>query len=380
MILRLLVCLFLLNAGANIALAADGTVVPPPPTISAKSYLLADHNSGRVLASLDPDQRIEPASITKLMTAYVVFRSIRDKRVSLDDPVLISEAAWRTEGSRSFVKLGDRVPLSVLLQGTIIQSGNDASVALAEHVSGSESAFADLMNVYAKELGMTHTNFRNATGLPDPDHYTTATDILKMANALISDFPEYYGWYSQKEFTWNGITQGNRNGLLSRDSTVDGMKTGHTDAAGYCLVSSAKRDGMRLISIVLGTDSTRAREQDSQALLNYGFRFYETKLLLPAGKPLAETRVWKGEQEITDIGVNRDVWVTVPRGSADKLEPVYTLPAKVIAPLDPAVELGKVRVSLDGKTIAEAGVYPLHAVPTGSLWQQARDSALLWFE
>ncbi len=380
MVSRVLVCLLLLNMGAPFAMAADGSAVPPPPTISAKAWLLADYNSGRVLGGFNQDQRIEPASITKLMTDYVVFRSIRDKRIHLEDPVLISEAAWRTGGSRSFVKLGDRVPVSVLLQGTIIQSGNDASVALAEHVSGSESAFADLMNIYAKELGMTHSNFRNATGLPDPDHYTTATDIVKLADALIRDFPEYYGWYSQKEFTWNGITQGNRNGLLSRDSTVDGLKTGHTDAAGYCLVASAVRDGMRLVAVVLGTDSTRAREQDAQALLNYGYRFYETKLLLPAGKSLAETRVWKGEQELAGVGVNHDVWVTVPRGTAERLKPVYTLPAQVFAPLAPSVELGKVRVELDGRSIAEAGLYPVQAVATGSLWQQARDTVLLWFE
>lgn len=380
MLSRLLSCLFLLNAVASVAMAAEGTDVPPPPAISAKAYLLADHNSGRVLASLNPDERIEPASITKLMTDYVVFRSIRDKRISLDDPVVISEAAWRTGGSRSFLKLGDRVAVSTLLKGTIIQSGNDAAVALAEHVSGSESAFADLMNIYAKKLGMTHTNFRNATGLPDPDHYSTASDIMKLANAIVGDFPEYYKWYSQKDFTWNGITQGNRNGLLFRDSTVDGIKTGHTDAAGYCLVASSLRDGMRLIAVVLHTDSSRAREQDALALLNYGYRFYETKLLFPAGKALTQARVWKGDRELADVGVNHDVWVTVARGTADRLKPVYSLPGRLIAPLGAGVELGKVRAELDGKTLVETGLYPLQAVPAGSLWQQARDTVLLWFE
>lgn len=380
MVSRLLSCLILFNLATSAAVLAQGTDVPPPPAISAKAYLLADHDSGRVLASLNPDERIEPASITKLMTDYVVFRSIAEKRISLDDPVLISEAAWRTGGSRSFLKLGDRVPVSTLLKGTIIQSGNDAAVALAEHVSGSESAFADLMNLYAKKLGMTHTNFRNATGLPDPDHYSTATDIMKLANAIVGEFPEYYKWYSQKDFTWNGITQGNRNGLLFRDSTVDGIKTGHTDAAGYCLVASSLRDGMRLIAVVLGTDSSRAREQDAQALLNYGYRFYETKLLLAAGKELTQARVWKGDKEFVGVGVRRDVRATVTRGAGDRLKPVYTLPTQVIAPLDPAVELGKVRIELDGRTIAETGLYPLQAVPTGSLWQQARDSVLLWFE
>ncbi|MDH4022590.1 MAG: D-alanyl-D-alanine carboxypeptidase [Gammaproteobacteria bacterium] len=360
--------------------AADPTPIPAPPALKARAYLLMDHQSGRVLASQNENERLDPASITKLMTAYAVFRSIEDKRIGLEDPVLISEQAWRTGGSRSFVDLGDRVPLSVLLKGMIIQSGNDASVALAEHVSGSESAFADLMNVYARELGMTDTNYRNATGLPDPEHYTTASDILKIANAIIREFPDYYRWYSQKDFTWNSITQSNRNGLLWRDTTVDGMKTGFTETAGYCLVSSALRDGMRLVSVVLGTDSPSARESESQTLLNYGYRFYETKLLLPAGKALSEARVWKGDQDLAGIGVNHDIWVTVPRGSGDGLKPVFTLPAQLIAPLDPSVELGKVRISLADETIAEAGLYPITAVAEGSLWQQTRDSVLLWFE
>ena len=365
---------------ANAAGATDPNQIPAPPALTARAYLLVDHNSGRALASLNENQKLDPASLTKLMTAYAVFRSVRDKRIGIEDPVVISETAWRTGGSRSFVDLGDRVPLSILLQGMIIQSGNDASVALAEHVSGSESAFADLMNQYGKELGMRDTHYRNATGLPDPEHYTTARDILKVANAIISEFPEYYRWYSRKEFSWNGITQSNRNGLLWRDSTVDGMKTGFTDTAGYCLVSSALRDGMRLVAVVLGTDSPSGRERESQMLLNYGYRFYETRLLLPAGKALSETRVWKGEEQLAGIGVNRDIWVTVPRGTASQLKPTFTLPAQLLAPLDPAVEVGKVRVSLADRTIAEAGLYPVKAVATGSLWQQARDSVLLWFE
>ena len=361
-------------------LAAGPNEIPAPPALTAHAYLLMDHNSGQTLASLNENQRLDPASITKLMTAYAVFRSIKDKRIGIEDPVVISEAAWRTGGSRSFVDLGDRVPVSVLLQGMIIQSGNDASVALAEHVSGSEAAFADLMNKYAKELGMKGTSYRNATGLPDPEHYTTAADILKVANAIISEFPQYYRWYSQKEFTWNGITQSNRNGLLWRDSTVDGMKTGFTDTAGYCLVSSALRDGMRLVAVILGTDSPSARERESQTLLNYGYRFYETKLLLSAGKPLREARVWKGEQELAGIGVNRDVWATVPRGTTEQLKTEFTLPAQIVAPLDPSIELGKVRISLADKAIADVGMYPIKPVARGSLWQQARDTVLLWFE
>ena len=365
---------------AHTASAADPNQIPAPPEVSAKAYLLVDHNSGRTLASLNENQKLDPASITKLMTAYAVFRSIKDKRIGLEDPVVISETAWRTGGSRSFVDVGDRVPLSVLLQGMIIQSGNDASVALAEHVSGSESAFADLMNQYAKELGMRDTHYRNATGLPDPEHYTTASDILKVANAIITEFPQYYRWYSQKEFTWNGITQSNRNGLLWRDATVDGMKTGHTDTAGYCLVSSALRDGMRLVAVVLGTNSPSSRERDSATLLNYGYRFYETKKLFAAGKSLSEVRVWKGDQQLAGLGANRDIWVTVPRGTADQLKTAFTLPTRLIAPLDSKIELGKVRVTLADQTVAEAGLYPIAPVAAGSLWQQARDTVLLWFE
>jgi D-alanyl-D-alanine carboxypeptidase (penicillin-binding protein 5/6) len=333
-----------------------------------------------MLAASNENQRLDPASITKLMTAYAVFRSIKDKRIRLEDPVLISESAWRTGGSRSFVDLGDRVPLSVLLQGMIIQSGNDASVALAEHAAGSEAAFAELMNQYARELGMKDTSYRNATGLPDPDHYTTASDILRLANAIIREFPEYYRWYSQKEFTWNGITQSNRNGLLWRDSTVDGMKTGFTETAGYCLVSSASRDGMRLVAVVLGTDSPAARERESYTLLNYGYRFFETRKLLEAGKPLQEARVWKAETELVGVGVRRNVWVTFPRGKGEQLKSTVTLPPRLLAPLDAGKELGKVRVTLGNRTVAEAGVFPLKPVAEGSLWQQGRDSVLLWFE
>lgn len=372
--------LWLTGLTATLSQGAESLQIPAPPAISAKAWMLTDQASGQTLASLNENERLDPASITKLMTAYAVFRSIKSKRIGLEDPVTISETAWRTGGSRSFIDLGSQVPVSVLLQGVIVQSGNDASVALAEHVAGSESAFADLMNQYAKELGMKDTSYRNATGLPDPAHYTTAADIIKMASAIIGEFPEYYHWYSQKEFSWNGITQSNRNGLLWRDSTVDGMKTGHTDAAGYCLVSSALRDGMRLIVVVLGTDSPTARERDSQTLLNYGYRFWETKRVLTAGQSLRESRVWKGESELVNIGVNQDVWATLPRGSAEQLNSTLTLPAQLVAPLDAGVALGKVRLNLGDKQISEANLYPLKPVPAGSLWQQGRDTVLLWLE
>ena len=377
---RVLASIWLIALCAGVAHSAEGLQIPAPPAISAKAYMLVDHASGQTLASLRETERLDPASITRMMTAYAVFRSSKSKRIGLDDPVTISDSAWRTGGSRSFVSLGSQVPVSVLLQGMIIQSGNDASVALAEHVAGSESAFADLMNQYAKELGMKDTSYRNATGLPDPAHYTTAADIIKVANAIIREFPEYYRWYSQKDFSWNGITQSNRNGLLWRDSTVDGMKTGHTDTAGYCLVSSALRDGMRLVTVVLGTDSPAARERDSHTLLNYGYRFWETKRVLTAGQTLNESRVWKGEAELVNIGVKQDIWATLPRGSAEQLNSKLSLPVQLIAPLDTGVALGKVRISLGDKLIAEANLYPLKPVPTGSLWRQGRDTVLLWLE
>jgi D-alanyl-D-alanine carboxypeptidase (penicillin-binding protein 5/6) len=338
-----------------------------------------------VLAARNENERMEPASITKLMTAYVVFRSIREKRIGLNDEAPISVVAWRSGGATSggsttFLDVGSRVPVETLLKGMIIQSGNDASVALAEYVAGTEEAFADLMNRYAKEIGLNDSSFRNSTGLPDPQHYTTAADIARLGNALIREFPEYYRWYSEKQFTFNGITQGNRNGLLYRDPTVDGMKTGYTASAGYCLVTSALRNGMRLVSVVLKTDSARARERASEALLAYGFRFYETKPLFTAGKPVETVRVWKGEAESVDVGVAQSFAVTLPRGAGDNLQTQVEVRTPLEAPLDPATPVGMIRVRLDDQVLAEAPLVPLAAVPEGSLWAQARDTVLLWFE
>jgi D-alanyl-D-alanine carboxypeptidase (penicillin-binding protein 5/6) len=359
--------------------------IPPPPAIEAGAYILVDHESGRVLASRNETERMEPASITKLMTAYVVFRSIRERRIGLNDEVPISVVAWRSGGatsggSTSFLEVGSRVPVETLLKGMIIQSGNDASVALAEHVAGTEEAFAGLMNRYAKEIGLKDSNFRNSTGLPDPDHYMTAADIARLGSTLIREFPEYYRWYSEKQFTYNGITQGNRNGLLYRDPTVDGMKTGYTASAGYCLVTSALRDGMRLVSVVLKTDSARARERASEALLAYGFRFYETKPLFTAGKPVKNVRVWKGAAETIDVGVAQFLAVTLPRGAGDSLQTQVEIRSPLEAPLDPATPVGTIRVRLDDQVLAEAPLVPLAAVAAGSLWAQARDTVLLWFE
>ncbi len=354
--------------------------VPSAPDLGARGYILLDHHSGRVLAAKNENERLDPASITKLMTAYVVFRSLASGQIALSDPVLISEKAWRTAGSRMFIEVGTRVTVEELLQGMIVQSGNDASVALAEYVAGTEATFAQIMNQYAAELGMLNSQYQNSTGLPAEAHFTSATDIARLATTLIKEFPEFYRWYSQREFSYNSITQKNRNALLWRDPSVDGLKTGMTDAAGYCLVASAQRDEMRLISVVLGTKSASARAKDSQALLNFGFRFFETRLLYPAGDSVTEARVWKGDAETTTVGVEQDLYVTIPRGSFDQLEASVELPPTLVAPVDRTTRLGKVRVNLNSEMLAEANLFALHPINEGTLWQVAKDSLLLWFE
>jgi D-alanyl-D-alanine carboxypeptidase (penicillin-binding protein 5/6) len=353
---------------------------PSPPDLNAKGYLLIDFNSGRVLGSKNADERLDPASITKLMTAYAVFRAIKSGQISMDDEVTVSENAWRTPGSRMFIEVGTRVPVELLLPGMIVQSGNDASVALAEHIAGTEKTFAEIMNHLAAELGMTETNYANSTGLPAKNHYTSATDIGKLASALIQEFPDYYRWYSQKEFSYNGITQGNRNALLWRDDSVDGMKTGYTESAGYCLVSSAERDGMRLIGIVLGTKSPAARASESQALLNYGFRFYETKLLWEKGEILSNSRVWKGDRENIDLIVNDSVYVTIPKGRGDQLETSIDIPAQLMAPVKQNNPIGTATASIGNETIATVNLYSAVAVAEGGLVDVAWDEVLLWFE
>jgi D-alanyl-D-alanine carboxypeptidase (penicillin-binding protein 5/6) len=354
--------------------------IPSAPDLSARGYILIDNDSGKLLAAKNENERLDPASITKLMTAYVTFRAIDSGQLSLDDQVLVSEKAWRTAGSRMFVEVGTRVSVEDLLQGMIVQSGNDASVALAEFLAGTEDAFVQLMNQYALELEMRDTQYKNVTGLPSKNHFTSAADIGRLARAIISDFPQYYRWYSQKEFTYNGIAQKNRNALLWRDPSVDGMKTGMTDAAGYCLVSSAQRDDMRLVAVVLGTKSSMARTNDSQALLNYGFRFFETRLLYEAGGSVAETRVWKGEMENANLGLTSDLYVTIPRGSYEQLQAKIELPDQVIAPVTQTTRIGRVRIDLDDETLAEANLVALNTVNEGTIWQVAKDSVLLWFE
>ncbi len=354
--------------------------VPAPPIIGAKSYLVVDGNTGRELALLEPDKTLAPASLTKLMTAYAIFRALRENQISLDDQVTVSEKAWRTPGSRMFIEVGTRVTMQDLLLGMIVLSGNDASVALAEHVAGTESVFADVMNQYAATLGMHSSHFENATGLPNEQHYSTARDLAKLASAIIHEFSDYYRWYSIKEFEYNNINQKNRNALLWRDSSVDGMKTGHTDDAGYCLVSSAKRDGMRIVSVVLGTASAKSRVDGSQALINYGFRFFETKLLFKAGEPVTRARIWKAADEYTPLGLPEDLYITVPRGSYEDVESVLNIPAVLVGPVSEGQPLAELKVSLNGDDLVSEPLRELHDNPSGSLWQRTRDGVRLWFE
>jgi len=361
------------------AVAAAPRPIPAPPIVGAKSYLVIDSKSGHELASLEPDKRLAPASLTKLMAAYLIFHALRDEQIRLDDVVTVSEKAWRTPGSRMFIEVGKQVSVQDLMLGMIVQSGNDASVALAEHVAGSASIFSELMNQRARALGMLSSNFVNATGLPQTDHFSTARDLSTLARAIIEEFPEYYKWYSVREFTYNDIKQPNRNNLLWRDDSVDGMKTGHTDDAGYCLVASATRDGMRVISVVLGTSSTKARINGSHALINYGFRFFETRLLYKAGEKITSARIWKSANEITPLGVLDDIYITIPRGSYDALESVLAVPAVLFAPVEQGQRLAEIKISLNGNDLVIEPLRALRDNPSGSFWQRTRDSVSLWF-
>ncbi|MCO4810836.1 MAG: D-alanyl-D-alanine carboxypeptidase [Gammaproteobacteria bacterium] len=370
-----LVFLFATNAHAQSMMPA-----PAPPIIGAKSYLVVDGTTGHELASLDPDSPLAPASLTKIMTTYVVFKALSQGQIQLDDEVTISERAWRTPGSRMFIEVGTRVRIEDLLMGMIVQSGNDASVALAEHIAGTEGVFAQMMNQYGQQLGMLSSHFVNATGLPAEGHVTTARDLTTLARALINDFPDYYARHAVKEFTYNDIKQSNRNSLLWRDPSVDGIKTGHTDAAGYCLVSSALRDGMRIVAVVLGTSSTRARTDGSQALINYGFRFFETRLLYKAGEEVTTARIWKSENITSRLGVLEDLYITVPRGSYDNLESTLDIPAIVEAPIAAGQPVAELKISLGTDQLLSTSLRALDDNPIGSFWQRTKDSISLWFE
>ena len=358
--------------------AANGlTATVPAPSIDAKSYILVDFRTGAVLAEKNADERVEPASLTKIMTVYAASHALKEGLIHLDDQVTISKKAWKMEGSRMFLEVGKTVSVDMLLNGIVIQSGNDASVALAEHVSGSEEVFVGLMNKHAQTLGMTNTSFSDATGLPDPNNYTTARDMAKLSAALIREFPDEYKRSSVKEFTFNGIHQHNRNRMLTRDATVDGIKTGHTESAGYCLISSAVREGMRVISAVMGTASDDARTESSYALINYGYRFFETKQLYEAKQVVAQPEVWGGAAETVSLGSTQPVWATLPRGRFKDVKAVAKLDEPIMAPVKAGQVLGKMVLNLDDHEITELPLAALSEVPEGSLFSRLYDDVRL---
>jgi D-alanyl-D-alanine carboxypeptidase (penicillin-binding protein 5/6) len=365
-------------ASAPAAAALPAVPIPSAPQVDARAYILVDYQTDKVLAAKEATARMEPASLTKLMTAYIVFRELTTGKLKLEDMVTVSEHAWRSEGSRTFIELGKPVSVQDLILGMIVQSGNDATIALAERIAGTEDTFAQLMNSTAKQLNMAGTHFENSSGLPSPQHYTTARDMSMLANAMIRDYPQYYKYYSIREFEHNGIKQQNRNGMLEKDPSVDGLKTGHTDSAGFCLVTSARRDGMRLVSVVLGSTSMKARENASAALLGYGFTFYDTKLVVKGGTVLATTRVWKASQSPADVGITDDLYMTLARGQSDIKTAVDVLP-KVIAPLSMDSNVGTLRVLSGGQTVATLPLHPLKPVPAGGWWRRLIDTIRLWF-
>ncbi|HEU5443214.1 MAG TPA: D-alanyl-D-alanine carboxypeptidase family protein [Steroidobacteraceae bacterium] len=377
----LALCTLALSTPGLAATAGTAVPTPPAPALDAGSYILIDSKTGDVLAQKNADQRMQPASLTKLLTAYIVFSALKDGRLKLDDPVTISEDAWRTGGSRTFVKVGSQVPVIDLIKGMIVQSGNDATVALSERVGGTRAGFVQLMNEYARRLGMKSSHFADVDGLPDPQHYTTARDLATVANALIRDFPEYYYIFGMKDFTWNKIKQPNRNGLLWTDPSVDGLKTGHTDEAGYCLIGSADRKGMRLVSVVLDAPTWHSREADTEALLNYGFNFFETEKIATAHAAVLKPRVYESAAGYAAIGAPADLYVTLPRGQAASVTTNAALTAKrLIAPLAAGAVVGELTVSDgNGQVVGREPLVTLEAVPAGGLLTRTMDGIRLWF-
>lgn len=368
----------LILGSAQLALAAPA-IIPAAPQLSASGYLLLDADTGKVLVEHNADEQLPPASLTKMMTSYIVSGDIERGKISENDPVPISVKAWRMGGSKMFVREGTQVSVIDLLRGVIVQSGNDASVALAEHVAGSESAFVDVMNQQAALLGMNSTHYKNATGWPAEGHLTTARDLSLLARALINDHPEHYRLYSEKYFTYNGINQPNRNKLLFTDDTVDGIKTGHTDEAGFCLVASAKRDGMRLISVVMGTQSEKARAQESQKLLAYGFRYYQTHQVYAAGQVLSESRVWGGKQNLVSLGVAERVALTIPRGAEKSLKAEIKIPEVIKAPLEQGQPLGSLVISLEDDVLYDQPLVVTEAVQQAGFLSRLWDAIKLFF-
>ena len=369
-----------LALAAGLPAPAQAEVTPPPP-VAARAWLLLDVGANQVIGSLNPDERVEPASLTKLMTAYVVFQALRDKKLALNQVVPVSEKAWRAGGSRMFIDPKRPVMVEELIQGMIIQSGNDACTALAEAVAGSEDLFAQLMNREAKRLGMANTSFMNASGLPDPKHMSTARDLATLASALIRDFPEQYAkYYSTREYRYNNITQHNRNRLLWLDPNVDGVKTGYTDAAGYCLIASARRGPRRMLSVVLGTASDAARAQESQKLLNFGFQFWDSARLYEKGKAVSELDVWKGAERKLKAGFVEDLTIAVPRGEANRIKVDLVSQQPLVAPVAAGQRVGTLRVSLDDKPLGEFPVLALEPVAVAGIFGRTLDTVRLWFK
>ncbi|ERS82358.1 D-alanyl-D-alanine carboxypeptidase family protein [Halomonas sp. PBN3] len=354
-------------------------LIPSPPQLAASSWILMDADSGRVLAEHNADERLPPASLTKLMTAYLVERELDRGNIAMDDTVPVSENAWRTGGSKMFIEVGERVSIRDLLYGIIIQSGNDASVAVAEHLAGGEAPFADLMNQHADRLGLTNTSFRNATGLPAEDHYSSARDLALLSRHIIQDYPEHYKIYAEKYFTYADIRQPNRNRLLWRDPSVDGLKTGHTEAAGYCLVASAKRDDMRLISVVMGTSSEEARAQETQKLLSYGFRYFETLKLYDRGSVLDTPRIWGGQSNQLRVGVDRDVVMTVPRSRNEELTAALEVQQDIEAPVSQGQRVGTLEVRLGEEVVGEQPLVALEAIEEGGFFKKLIDQVQRFF-
>jgi D-alanyl-D-alanine carboxypeptidase (penicillin-binding protein 5/6) len=358
---------------------AQAAAPQPPPSVAGRSWIVADLSSGQLLAAERPDERIEPASLTKIMTAYVVYGALRDRKLSLEQQVNVSERAWRAPGSRMFIQPRRPVSVEELIRGMVVQSGNDACIALAEAVAGSEEVFVQMMNREAARLGLKNTKFMNTTGLPDPQHYTTAQDLYLLAAALIRDFPtEYAQYYSQKEFRYNNITQPNRNRLLWLDPSVDGMKTGHTEAAGYCLIASSNRGGRRLISVLLGSTSESMRAQESQKLLNWGFQFFDSLKLHAANQSVKPIEIWKGAAREVKAGFKNDIIVTVPKGDAEKLKAELLTQQPLVAPVAQGQRVGTLRVSYEGKLLGEYPLVALEGVGVAGIFGRAWDTLRLW--
>ncbi|MDR3501648.1 MAG: D-alanyl-D-alanine carboxypeptidase [Legionella sp.] len=354
-------------------------VTPAAPILNAKAYILIDVNSGKIIAEKNSDERLPPASLTKMMTLYVVSNALQHEQIHLTDLVRVSKEAWKIGGSRMFIKEGQQVPVEDLLKGIIVDSGNDACVAMAEHVGGTENSFTDLMNQQAQNLGMKNSHFTDSTGLPDQNLYTTAKDLAILGRALIVDFPQYYDWYKQKWFTYNGIRQPNRNRLLWRDNQVDGLKTGHTNEAGFCLVSSAKRDNMRLLAVVLGEPSDSSRADDSEKLLNYGFRFFETHQLYKNGQSVTELPLYKGTTDKISVGLNEDQFITIPTGQYQRLNVSTKIPSYLEAPIKKGDKVGDLVVQFDNNVVATRPVYALQDIESGGFFSRMKDSIRLTF-